>query len=263
MGFREVAVFDCAQPELNPKLPDKIPLRPHLTTSTLSPLGNHNSQAFRARMRRLTNAAGLSSPAAFIQAIGKQFPNSDIAVPKADIMRHIDRRYRQVLGYLRLDRYIVLTLKGGNKFDDYLLLCLPQSVTWVVLTVGVCGTEKTVKSLGPDDFFGPQAQDGFEFEARGPYRPITPVREKIVALTPENMFSEIYRTVLPDSEKNDLWRRVLRRDEAIKKKKAAGQKGQVNPDFGLWALEHNINPTYYNQRRKAEHRRIAAKHSKK
>lgn len=89
------------------------------------------------------------------------------------------------------------------------------------------------------------------------------MREKIVALTPKDMFSEIYRTVLPDSEKNDLWRRILRRDEAIKKKKAAGQKGLGIPDFGLWAREHNINPTYYNQRRKAEHRRIAAKHGKK
>ena len=240
MGFKEVATYDCKPPRTMPNLPDWISLAPRIMTSARSPLGQHNKAAHDARMNRFVSASQLGSLAKFVEAVGNMFPrpNAKAQVPKADILSGIDKNYRQVIGYWRLDRFILLLPRGRNPRGDYLVLCLPNKVIWRIVKVGICGTE--VIPERPLGYSLHELNVAPTFDKPGPYKKLDPPRS--IPGTKLRLNGPQFDTSVRERDKNKFWKDLESLD-AKQRKRSLETRKPPGVDVGWlseWAFDEFI-----------------------
>lgn len=262
MGFTDLAVWDCETQKMMPELPARVALPFSMTSSYITPLGRHDKEARQKRYDRFVGWSGLGSAKAFGAALSGRFKTPTLPVPKKDIERELDKRYRCVIGYRRLDRFLLVVPDRPNPQGDYLILCVPDRVVWYIVRVGICGfeEERVVDSMPLSEGTKPLPIKEWFFVRPGPYRKITPPRVEGVNLPGiyPGKFNSIYHDI-PTKVKSTGWRKLLRDDEAQKRalaKKFGGSAGQ----YGRWSFLHQANYTLLSRRWDAIEKRLARKY---
>lgn len=254
MGFNVVATYDCRPPQTLPNLKKKLSITPHIMTSARTPLGQPNRAAFAARMRRMIGASGLKTEAAFLESIGKQFPDpsAQIDVPAAEILRRMDKNYRQIIGYWRRDRFILLTPRGRNPNGDYMILCLPDQIHWRIYTIGICGTERRK----PDGTGLELAwrKDRYVFDAPGPYKKIKPLRFDYDFKT--SNWPRKNKADVQEDQKNEFWKK-LEKEDALQRKRSK-ETGKPTGRDAEWLDNYSLPDVLLDiERVKAEEKRLS------
>lgn len=259
MGLHEVTVWDCTKQGFTPQPKKNVALPVVLTTSSINPLGRLDKVARQRRYDRFVKASGLGSPEAFGKAFARNFVTPTIPFPQADVLATIDKRYRHVICYERIDRYILITPQQRNPRGDYLILCLPEKVRWWAVTVGICGTETRVEEHSnfpfEDEFFPKVVK--YIFQQAGTYKKLPEPRMNLVHL--RNLVKgspSPAEYVLPKSVQSTTWRTFLRDDANMKtakaKKLGASTTGYLSP----YAINFSPNLNYLWERREAEKKRL-------
>lgn len=254
MQFVHVATYDCRPPQTLPTLPNKLKISPHIMTTARTPLGRPDKQAFDARMRRFIGASGFKTNKEFVASIGKHFPDpkAKIDVPTTELLSRIDKNYRQVIGYWRDDRFILMVPRGRNPKGDFMILCLPDRISWAIYTVGICGTETKKKRLWGG--WGRKPEYDYFFDSPGPYKKISPPR--YTPGTPFRLEGGQKEHDVPEKEKNDFWRELEKKDRMQRKKASETGKPAGMDDRWLQEVPFDERPLEW-QRHDAEMKRLS------
>ncbi|MEM9348876.1 MAG: hypothetical protein AAGA47_01330 [Pseudomonadota bacterium] len=257
MGLHEVAVWDCTKQAFTLRPNKGVPVPVILTTSSVNPMGRVDKVARQSRYDRFVKASGLGSAQAFGKAFEKSFATPTVPFPEADVLAAIDKRYRHVICYERLDRYILITPRQQNPRGDYLILCLPEKVRWWVVTVGICGTETRIQSTEESPLLEePLKVTSFVFVAPGIYEKLPEMRMRVLIL--DKLVKPARSTAeyeLPKSVQSVVWRTFLRDDANMKIAKAKEQGASSWPG-GPHSVSFFPNPTHLWDRRGAEEKRL-------
>lgn len=260
MQFHPLSVWDCGRQAFSNGLPDKIEIAPVFETSAVDPFGNHNAKERNSNLLHLIGKSGLGSPEAFARASRATFPSVSIPVPKKDLQRLLDKRYRVVIGYRRRDRFIRCAPAGSNPLKHFMVLCVPDRIDWILMTIGVCGTERlvemTTESLGGEGDF--VVYSFLVFDRPGPYGKLTPPRETRVALKeyyPKPLFAPDHWEV-KQGQLVPLLRRILR-DDAEEKRKRAKMAGAMLFPKNPFTLRDKIDPTLIRNRKFQDHQEMS------
>ncbi|MEM9435892.1 MAG: hypothetical protein AAGA15_02540 [Pseudomonadota bacterium] len=259
MGLHEVAVWDCTKQAFTPRPNKGVPVPVILTTSSVNPMGRIDKVARQKRYDRFVKASGLGSPQAFGKALEKNFVTPTVPFPEADVLAAIDKRYRHVICYERLDRFILITPRQQNPRGDYLILCLPEKVRWWAVTVGICGTEKRVEEdpLLPFENQLPIRTVKYVFLQAGTYQKLPQPRTELISL--RNLVkSPRYATkyTLPNSVQSPVWRAFLRDDANMKIAKSKKLGTTTLGALGPYGIHFLPNPNYLWDRHEAEKKRL-------